>query len=246
MADELKTYYERYKETMGKDAYTMENTGGSSRVLFLQEFVRKYAPLGGTILDVGCGDMYLSKVLPAYKWTGIDIAPNMSNDKAMKVDLMAPPYPFPAESFDVALCSEVLEHLFDLRVVNHEVARLLKPGGTFIMSTPNFDYIDHQLMGFKQLLFDANKVWLFEHIRQYNFDVHDKYLQEAGFDPLEVVGADAHYSSFFEYARIALKSLIRYEHKKELTDGEIDRMLGLMFPRHNHTIMIVSQKKETV
>jgi len=41
-----------------------------------------------------------------------------------------------AASFDFILCSEVIEHLADSRAALRNMARLLRPGGTLLLSTP--------------------------------------------------------------------------------------------------------------
>jgi SAM-dependent methyltransferase len=46
--------------------------------------------------------------------------------------------PFGDNSFDKVICSEVLEHIPDFRAVIKEIARVLKPGGTFAASVPRF------------------------------------------------------------------------------------------------------------
>src|SRR5262245_39422256 len=50
--------------------------------------------------------------------------------------------PFADAVFDTVVCCQVLEHVFDERLVVSEVARVLKPGGTFILSVP-FLYMIH-------------------------------------------------------------------------------------------------------
>src|SRR5262249_21343498 len=44
-------------------------------------------------------------------------------------------------SFDCAIAVEVLEHVEEDHLFVSEVYRVLKPGGCFVMSTPNGDYI---------------------------------------------------------------------------------------------------------
>jgi len=44
--------------------------------------------------------------------------------------------PFPDASFEVVICSEVLEHLHDYEAALGEVARVLKPGGALAVSVP--------------------------------------------------------------------------------------------------------------
>jgi SAM-dependent methyltransferase len=55
----------------------------------------------------------------------------------------------PAASFDVAVAVEVLEHVADHDAFVRNVSRILRPGGVFVMTTPNGDFIrtpypDHQ------------------------------------------------------------------------------------------------------
>jgi 2-polyprenyl-3-methyl-5-hydroxy-6-metoxy-1,4-benzoquinol methylase len=50
--------------------------------------------------------------------------------------------PFADHSFDVVLCTEVLEHVPDPAVVVAELARVTKPGGRVIVSIPNEVNID--------------------------------------------------------------------------------------------------------
>ncbi len=45
--------------------------------------------------------------------------------------------PFPDQSFDVVLSSDVLEHLNDLRTTFSEIHRVLRPGGIFVFDTIN-------------------------------------------------------------------------------------------------------------
>ncbi|MCF8053892.1 MAG: class I SAM-dependent methyltransferase [Deltaproteobacteria bacterium] len=46
--------------------------------------------------------------------------------------------PFPAETFDAIICSEVLEHIPDALGVLRELLRVLKRGGVMAISVPNF------------------------------------------------------------------------------------------------------------
>ncbi|VAX20814.1 hypothetical protein MNBD_IGNAVI01-3199 [hydrothermal vent metagenome] len=53
--------------------------------------------------------------------------------------------PFPSESFDFILLSEVLEHLNDPLMALTEIQRVLKHGGSFIVSVPYKEVITYQM-----------------------------------------------------------------------------------------------------
>ncbi|MEN8194841.1 MAG: class I SAM-dependent methyltransferase, partial [Bacteroidota bacterium] len=53
--------------------------------------------------------------------------------------------PFPSGSFDLILLSEVLEHLNDPLKALREIQRVLKPGGSFIVSVPYNEKIAYQM-----------------------------------------------------------------------------------------------------
>jgi SAM-dependent methyltransferase len=48
-----------------------------------------------------------------------------------------------SESFDLVVSVEVLEHVEDDETFVSEVSRVLKPGGRFIMTTPNGDFVEN-------------------------------------------------------------------------------------------------------
>jgi SAM-dependent methyltransferase len=101
-------------------------------------------------LDAGCGDgRYLAALasLPARprQVVGTDISESIlrtageaARARGVEVELVranVEALPFPSASFDVVLCTQVLEHLLDpLRGVR-ELRRVLVPGGVLVLST---------------------------------------------------------------------------------------------------------------
>ena len=53
--------------------------------------------------------------------------------------------PYPDESFDLVLLTEVIEHLENHSTAIGEIARVLRPGGRFILTTPNIMRLDSRL-----------------------------------------------------------------------------------------------------
>ncbi len=232
-------YYEDGKH----NEYRMSDWHMTSRIAFLKDFVTQYTPKDGTVLDVGCGDMYLMTQLPQFAWTGLDINPSLSNTKAVKQDIQKTPYPFEAESFDTIVCSEVLEHMFDPVSITKEIHRLLKPGGTYIVSTPNLNWVDNFLEHFQRLEPDLNKPWSYEHIHYYSLFSHQQILDTVKFKIKKIVGCDAQYSPFFCQGREALRPVVEKAlGVKDDLFTHTDKLIGEMFPVSNHTLMIVAVK----
>jgi SAM-dependent methyltransferase len=63
--------------------------------------------------------------------------------------------PYENESFDVVILTEVVEHLVEYRTVMYEAARVVKPGGIVIVTTPNIFRL-HSRWNF--FLFGTHKV----------------------------------------------------------------------------------------
>ena len=102
---------------------------------------------GLSVLDAGCGEGQLierlQKALPDDHYVGVDITP-VALEKARqrcqfatfkKADLSATG--FGDSSFDVIVCTEVIEHVPEYNDVLAEFVRLLKPGGLLIITFPN-------------------------------------------------------------------------------------------------------------
>ncbi len=200
-------YYKNYYTEV--NTYKGEDWKHTSRMLVFQDWVRAATKPKSRILDIGCGDAIFAELMPEFYWYGVDInidkaAARIPKDPAGLVsqtsysrlkeqDLMKPPYPWPEGFFDVIVCSEVLEHLWDLRVVHKEAKRLLKRDGTYIISTPNHNWLANLLEGYQRDVTDFTQPWTVEHIRNYTFETHKKFLNEVGFVVEKHTGADGHF-----------------------------------------------------
>lgn len=105
--------------------------------------IRERLAPGMAVLDIGCGRGGVLEQLGAAvsQPYGIDpdwrsLAEHRLPDLPRAVAL-ADALPYPARSFDLVLCSWVLEHLPTPAQTFAEVARVLKPGGAFVFITPN-------------------------------------------------------------------------------------------------------------
>lgn len=240
----MSTITEYYQSNQDVNPYTMESVEPSSRVQIIIDLIKEGTPSNGKILDVGCGDMLLARKLPEYDWVGLDVNPIMNKGKCVTHDIESTPYPFDSDSFDAIICSEVQEHLFDNVKVTKEIHRLLRPGGLYIVSTPNYDFIDHYLSHFREVIWDSGKSWTKEHIRQFTYESHKQILGLAGFKTCDYTGADPHYGSFFKTARMVLTAFIAQNFKLDDLKAQIqgDKLLSDMFPGHLHTIVVWTTK----
>jgi 2-polyprenyl-3-methyl-5-hydroxy-6-metoxy-1,4-benzoquinol methylase len=114
-----------------------------SRYYFALQFLRPT----DKILDAACGVGYGSDILSRVSQSviGGDInnesleygKSHYANEKLTFQFLDIRDLPFPKNSFDVFTSFETIEHIGDQEIYLSEAVRVLKPGGLFIVSTPN-------------------------------------------------------------------------------------------------------------
>ncbi len=239
-------YYTNYYSDALENAYLGEKLKDSSRMLVFTDWIRSQVKAGGKILDIGCGDAIFAELMPEYDWYGIDI----NTEKAIKrikpenlhnVDLMKDRYPFDDKSFDCIITSEVLEHVWDLRVVHKEAKRLLKREGIYIVSTPNFQWLQNHLEHFQRLRSQFEQPWTIEHIRHYDYEIHKKYLNECGFIIEKHTGADAHYDPITATISRTIRDRLR-ENGVEISEFKLHQWCGEALPHYAHTIILQSKK----
>lgn len=110
-------------------------------------FAKKYCD-GAVVLDVACGSGYGTQMLSnvAKKVVGLDVDAtsvdyckshiHKDNCEFLLWDWVR--IPFDDNTFDVVVSFETIEHIVDYHGFMKEVKRVLKPGGTLILSTPNY------------------------------------------------------------------------------------------------------------
>jgi methionine biosynthesis protein MetW len=165
-----------------------------TRIARLRELLRLRPH--GSLLDVGCYDgQLLTRVLERRESelvVGIDVAETALHAAARRGIAAARAQlertlPFKDASFATVLAGEVIEHVFDTQQVMDELARVLRPNGWLVLTTPNLV----ALSGRAQLLlgrsphnveFDAAPETS-GHIRYFTFDTLELLERRAGLIP---------------------------------------------------------------
>lgn len=148
---------------------------------------------GDRVLDFGCYDGYILRNLRRrheIQGVGVDIAPKavelarlLSRDD--QLDFLVSdglPLQLLAGSFDVGVCSEILEHVPDFDAVLDEMARLLKPGARLYATMPNS--LRDVWPPFRQLCRRVDSIE--GHRRRMSKDEFVAAIASRGFHPLHV------------------------------------------------------------
>jgi SAM-dependent methyltransferase len=121
----------------------------TSRRDWIEDALRRAAAAGpaGSAIEVGPGSgVYLPLLCELFeRVTALDVEPQFlvqaerlradhPNMDVVAADVADPR--LPSGAYDLALCSEVIEHVEDSRPALRALRRLLRPGGTLVLSTP--------------------------------------------------------------------------------------------------------------
>lgn len=159
--DDIKIFYEssdRYLEICES-----RNEANFRNIL---DVIEQYVPKKARLLEFGCGTGNLASLVAAkgYNTLGVDISDRFI-DYANHTYAAGKPnlqyrvvgfgtLPFDDVSFDCIYTCAVLEHCYDVDKIIADFHRMLKPGGTLIIGTPNmispftrFSLVAKRLMG---------------------------------------------------------------------------------------------------
>lgn len=114
---------------------------------------------GKTVVDVPCGDGRASHRFRQRGATvlAFDLFPKFMRAPGITARMadLNEPLPVADESVDIVICQEGIEHLPDQLAVLSEFNRILKPGGTLILTCPSISYVRARLSN----LFIENDSW---------------------------------------------------------------------------------------
>lgn len=168
MTDAATSTEERARRSLG--------TSGDAVYRMVQRAVAARHPGGGTLVDVGCGSGGLwPHVRGAFaRYVGVDVLRYdgfPAEGEFHALDLDRGEVPLPDGIADVAAGVETIEHLENPRAFMRMLARLARPGGWVVVTTPN----QHSLLSKGTFLLRGEHV----HFQDASYPAHITALLEA-------------------------------------------------------------------
>jgi len=110
----------------------------------VRRFLEEAVPYA-SVLDIGAGpgrDLAIARSIePNATLNAVEVFPSESllsiTERVFALDIERNRLPFDDESLDVVIANQVLEHTKEVFWIFHEIARVLKIGGHFILGVPN-------------------------------------------------------------------------------------------------------------
>ncbi|MDP2982840.1 MAG: class I SAM-dependent methyltransferase [Candidatus Latescibacter sp.] len=146
------------------------------------------------VLDAGAGSGWLSEMLAGrgFEVTALDIGLDSILRAGKRLEERSRPVnftggdvyrlPFRSGSFDAAFASEILEHLEKPQEALSEIARVVRPGGWIVVSTPYRERIEEILC-----IHCNKKTPVNAHLHAFDEHTLSDLLKTAGFTPSRLV-----------------------------------------------------------
>lgn len=177
---ELNEHYAKYPRNQEISPLTIKR---------YEELLKQFEPYrrSNRLLDIGCGDGHFLAVAKSKGWnvSGTEYtadAVELCRSKGIDMQQGIIQSWQGEGNFDVITSFEVLEHITDGREHAKKIHELLRPGGMFYFTTPNFDSFSRRWLGGKWKIIEYP-----EHLCYYTAKTIDRLLVDAGLKRLEIL-----------------------------------------------------------
>lgn len=170
------------------EGYTRNNVLSDITLKRYNQLLDKFEPYyrSGRILDVGCGDGHFLAVAAKRGW---QVYGTEYTDEAVHAGMKNGAQVFKgkiqdfnlADEFDVITSFEVLEHIYDLKEHTSCIYSLLRKGGLFYFTTPNFNSLSRRILGGEWTIIEYP-----EHLSYYTVKTIHLLLAQTGLKKLSI------------------------------------------------------------
>jgi 2-polyprenyl-3-methyl-5-hydroxy-6-metoxy-1,4-benzoquinol methylase len=163
-----------------------------------RSFLLANVGVGQRVLDVGCGEGAFTAALASAgaEAVGIDVAEEPLRRARLlhrQLDLRLVgsdgEWDLADASFDVVWAGEVIEHVFDTAAWLSELRRVLRSGGSLLLSTPDHGPLKMLALALSRRAFASHFEPRGDHLRFYSRSTLTRLIEDFGFSEVEVVRA---------------------------------------------------------
>lgn len=178
-----------------------------------RDFLLAHVCAGDSVLDLGCGDGAFAAVLAGAgaQVTAADVADEALRRAAERAPGVSTarleegaPLPFSEDAFDLVWAGETLEHVADVTGLLSEVRRVLRWGGTLLVTTPNQARVAVAVDALRGRALERRFDPRSDHLRFFTARSLEAMIREAGFADVRVKALDGPF-----IARRALEAVAR-------------------------------------
>lgn len=234
MVDHIKDMEQRYSNfrEYESDVYHFDSSRIRKVLNIIMSFKKEMKK--GRLLEIGCLSGRMLSTLKSEGWNcyGIDIIDkpkNFDKDIIFIKHNVEEILPFENDFFDIVYAGEVIEHLYDTDNFIKEIARILKPEGYIIITTPNIASFINRflLLAGKLPRYVEYKKGGDGHIHLYTLKIIESQLCDNGFRVEKKIG------NFFSFPDPTNGKNIR---------NSILSLLGNYLPSFSENLIIVAKK----